>query len=240
MTINKKILAIIGARSGSSLKDKNIRPLGTKPLISWIIRAAKNSKCINRIVVSTDSEKYAKISKKFGAEVPCIRPKKLATKYSPEIDFIKHMLDYLKKEENYIPDIVVRLLATVPFQKSSDIDKIIKLTKKNEYDSAVIISRAKQHPYKALKISNNKKYIVSYKTNKGIDIGKNSNRQLNQKKLDIFFRANTISCKTDIISEHNSLCNNKTGFVIIPNTIDIDNEIDFSFAEHVLRTNKKL
>ena len=64
MTINKKILAIIGARSGSSLKDKNIRPLGTKPLISWIIRAAKNSKCINRIVVSTDSEKYAKISKK--------------------------------------------------------------------------------------------------------------------------------------------------------------------------------
>ena len=128
----KKILAIIGARSGSSLKDKNIKILGNKPLINWIINAAKKSKLINRIVVSTDSKKYLNICKKIGAEVPYLRPKSLASKYSHEMEFIKHMLDFLKKRESYVPDIVIRLLATVPFQKSEDIDKTINLIlKKN-------------------------------------------------------------------------------------------------------------
>ena len=54
---------------------------------------------------------------------------------------------------------------------------------KKKYDSAVIISEAKQHPYKALKILGNKnKYLVSYRTNKGIDVGRNSNRQINKKE----------------------------------------------------------
>ena len=60
-----------------------------KPLIGWILEKAKDSKYINKLVVSTDSEKYAKIAKKFDAEVPCLRPKKLAENFSPEIDFVK-------------------------------------------------------------------------------------------------------------------------------------------------------
>ena len=64
MKSEKKILALIGARSGSKgVKNKNIKKLGDKPLIAWIINSASRSKLINRIIVSTDSKKYARIAK---------------------------------------------------------------------------------------------------------------------------------------------------------------------------------
>ena len=84
---------------------------------------------------------------------PFLRPKNLSRSNSNEIDFVKHALKYLKKRENYTPDIVVRMLATVPFQKTKDIDKLIELILNKKYESAVIVSKAKQHPRKALKIS---------------------------------------------------------------------------------------
>jgi len=96
MHIKKKILAIIGARSGSKeLKNKNIKKLGNKPLIGWIIESAIQSKLINRVIVSTDSKKYARIARKFKAETPILRPKKLSRDNSRELDFIKHMLKCL-------------------------------------------------------------------------------------------------------------------------------------------------
>ena len=241
MKNKKKILGIVGIRSGSSsLKNKNIKILGNKPLVGWILSSAKKSKYINRLVVSTDSKKYAKISQKYGAETPYLRPKHLATKFSDEIGFIKHLINHLRKKENYNPDIVVRLLATVPFQKVTDIDKIIKLVLKNKYDSAVIISKAKQHPYKALKIiGNTKKYLVSFRTNKGIDVGRKNNRQLNEKFENIYFRSNVIACKTKVIRKYNSLCSSKTGYFIIPQTVDIDDEVDFKFANFLLKDSSK-
>ena len=126
--MSKKILAVIGLRSGSKgLKNKNIKKLNGKPLFSYILNSAKKSKYINRIIISTDSTKYEKIVKKFGAEVPFLRPKKYSKNNSEEILFIKDLLRKLKKKENYIPDIIVRLLATSPFQKTKDIDKAIKI-----------------------------------------------------------------------------------------------------------------
>ena len=207
----------MGIRSKSTgLKNKNIKILGNKPLVGWILQAAKKSKYINRLIVSTDSKSYAKIAKKYGAEIPFLRPKNISTKYSDEIEFIKHALNFLKKNENYQPDIIVRLLATVPFQKGSDIDKLINLIIKKKYDSSVIISKAKQHPRKALRIiGNKKKYLVSYVSRKGIDVGRKNNRQINEKNEKIFFRSNVIACKLDVLKKNNSLCNNKTGFLII-------------------------
>ena len=131
--MKEKILGIIGIRSGSTgIKDKNIKLLNGKPLVYWIIKAAKKSKLINRIIVSTDSPKYAKIVKKFGAEVPFIRPKKFAKKNSPDIDYVKHVLIWLKEKENYEADIFVRLMATSPLQRYKDIDCIIKHLKNHE------------------------------------------------------------------------------------------------------------
>jgi CMP-N,N'-diacetyllegionaminic acid synthase len=235
--MKNKILAIIGARSGSKeLINKNIKKLGNKPLMAWIIGAAKKSKLINRVIVSTDSVKYAKIANKFGAETPILRPKQLAKDNSRELDFIKHMLNYLDKKENFKPDIIVRLLATCPFQKTKDIDKLIKLILKKKYESAVIISKARQHPEKALKIVGNKnKRLVSYISNKGTDVGSNNNRQA---YTPAYFRANVIACRPDVIKKNNSLTSKKVGYLIIStnNFVDIDSEIDFKIAKYY-RTN---
>ena len=107
------------------LKNKNIKSFNGKPLISRIIGISLKSKYINRLIVSTDSEKYAKIARSFGAEIPYIRPKKISTDKSHELEFIKHLLKYLKQHENYVPNLIVRLLTTVPFQTTGDIDKSI-------------------------------------------------------------------------------------------------------------------
>ena len=238
--MKKKILAIIGLRSGSKeIKNKNIKKLGNKPLMGWIIDAVKKSKLINRTIVSTDSKKYAKIARGFGAETPFLRPKKLAKDSSKELEFIKYTLKWLNKYENYNPDIIVRLLATCPFQKTKDIDNLIKIVLKKKYDSAVIISKARQHPEKALKIigSKNKK-LVSYINNKGEDVGSSSNRQI---YTTAYFRANVIACKTNVIKKYNSLTSKKVGYLIISekNSIDIDSKIDLNIARHFLSNNKK-
>ena len=79
-----KTICLIPARSGSkSIKNKNILNLGGIPLLAWSIRASKMSKKIQQTIVSTDSKNYANIAKKFGAQVPFIRPKNLSTNFSP-------------------------------------------------------------------------------------------------------------------------------------------------------------
>jgi len=235
---SKKILGLIGIRSGSTgVKNKNIKKLGGKPLVSWILKTAKKSKYINKLVVSTDSKRYGNIVKKFGAEVPYLRPKSLATKNSPEIKYIKHMLNWLKNNENYVPDIVVRMMSTVPFQRTEDIDKIIKhiLSDKN-VDSSVVISEAKQHPLKALKIKKKGKIkqLVSYIGEKSAEVGRPLSRHIYD---PAFFRANVIACRTKVIKNTNSLTGNYVKYHVIPQerAVDIDTELDFKITEFLIR-----
>lgn len=134
MKVSKKsIIAIIPARSGSKgIPDKNIIQFGGYPLISYSIIAAKLSKCINRVIVSTDSAKYAQIAKKYGAEVPFLRPKKFAKDSSPDKEFVIHALWWLKKHEGYIPDYLVHLRPTAPLRRPKDIDKAINIFIQNK------------------------------------------------------------------------------------------------------------
>ena len=87
---NKKILALIPARAGSkSIPQKNIINLGSHPLLAYSIGVARLSKFINRIIVTTDSKKYADIAKRYGAETPFLRPKKYAGDLSLDIEFFQ-------------------------------------------------------------------------------------------------------------------------------------------------------
>jgi len=237
--MQKKILAVIGLRSGSKgLKNKNIKLLGDLPLFVHIVKVAKRSRLINRLIISTDSKRYQKLAIRWGAESPYLRPKRLAKDSSQELDFIKDLLKKLKKEEDYVPDIIVRLLATCPFQKKDDIDRVIKKVLYNDYDSAVVISKSRQHPEKALKIIGlKKKYLTTYISNKPVKIGSCPNRQ----KFKIaYFRSNVIACKRVVISQYNSLTSKKVGYVIIPQSIDIDNKLDFDFANFYLKKNTSM
>ena len=108
-----KVVAIIPARSGSKgIRLKNIKKLNGKPLIQYTIDVAKKCKMIDRILVSTDSQKIANISKKLGVEVPFLRPKKISGDYSSDLDTFKFNENWLNNNLNYKTDIYIHLRYT--------------------------------------------------------------------------------------------------------------------------------
>lgn len=145
-----EILAIIPARSGSkSVKNKNIRILNGKPMMAYSIEHALSCSRINRVIVSTDSEKYASIARQHGAEVPFIRPEEISGDESLDIEVFEHALKFLKENEDYIPDIVVQLRPTYPIRCIEDINNTIKMLIENETaDSIRCLAPAKETPYK--------------------------------------------------------------------------------------------
>ena len=93
----KTLVALIPARSGSKrVPDKNIRPLAGHPLIAYSIAAALQSKIFKTVIVSTDSELYAEIARHYGAEVPFLRPAKIAGDTSPDIEWVEYTLNHLR------------------------------------------------------------------------------------------------------------------------------------------------
>jgi CMP-N-acetylneuraminic acid synthetase len=143
-----KIIAIIPARAGStSIKNKNLIKIKNKPLISFSIAAAKKSKLINRVIVTTDSKNIKKVAIKNGAEVPFLRPKKISGFLSRDIEYLKHCIKLLKKEK-YTPDLIILLRPTTPFREIKIIDEAIQLMIKNKADSLRSVSVAKETPFK--------------------------------------------------------------------------------------------
>jgi len=160
---NKKIIVIIPARSGSkSIKDKNIILYKGKPLISYSIQIALKSKLVNRVIVSTDSKKYANISKKFGAEVPFLRPKKISKNNSNDSEWIFHAIDHLIRKEKYYPDLIIHLRPTSPNRELKIFEKGIKwfLKNKNKPTSMRSVSIFSQPPQKLFKIKN--KFLTGF------------------------------------------------------------------------------
>ncbi len=143
MINNKKIIAVITARAGSKgLKDKNILILNGKPLVTWPIEAALASKYIDRILVSTDDNNIAEISKKAGADVPFLRDKSLAQDNTPSSDVILDVLSSIKKDKiDY--EYLILLEPTSPLTTSEDIDSALEKLEANNYEYNSIISVAK-------------------------------------------------------------------------------------------------
>jgi CMP-N,N'-diacetyllegionaminic acid synthase len=127
------IIAIIPARSGSkSLVDKNIKELSGHPLIAYSIAVAKLSKKIDRVIVSTNSQKYAKIAKQYGAEVPFIRPDEFSTDTATDKDFLVHAMSWLKENEGSMSEYWVHLRPTTPLRYVEAVDNAIDEIKQNK------------------------------------------------------------------------------------------------------------
>jgi CMP-N,N'-diacetyllegionaminic acid synthase len=154
-----KVLAIIPARGGSKgIPMKNIHKLKGKPLLFYTINASLTSKEINRTIVSTNHPKIAKVAKKLGAEV-IKRPQKLSSDKAKVESTMLHVINFLEKNENYIPDVVILLQNTSPLRTNIDIDNAIKIFKKRNLDS--ILSVTKSH-YFIWKKYNNKIIPINY------------------------------------------------------------------------------
>jgi CMP-N,N'-diacetyllegionaminic acid synthase len=152
-----KILSIIPVRGGSKgIPMKNIIKLNGKPLLDYTVHASLQSKKISKTIVSTDNQKITNHALKLGAEV-IPRPKKLSGDKIAIEPVITHVLETLRKKENFIPDLIVLLQNTSPLRNSIHIDESIQLLLKNNYDS--VFSGFKSHYFLWQKNSNNSKPI---------------------------------------------------------------------------------
>lgn len=135
----RRILALIAARGGSKgLKDKNIRLLGGRPLISYSVLPCVESEHIDRVVVSTDSPEIAEIARQFGAEVPFMRPAEEATDTADLGAVYNTCLNRLYQEERYEPEIVLYLFPTYPFKTRKDVDTMIEDIAHRGYETSML------------------------------------------------------------------------------------------------------
>ncbi len=162
MINGKSILAIIPARGGSKgLPGKNLKKLAGKPLVSWTIEQALASKYLDKVIVSTDDDEIADVSRKYGAEVPFKRPPEYATDTASSVDVVLHALDFFKdREETY--DYIMLLEPTSPLRKKNDIDDALeKLSGKPEKDTLVSLGEIHlEHPMIAKKVQDDT--VVQY------------------------------------------------------------------------------
>jgi|TARA_B100001105_G_scaffold159481_1_gene128231 N-acylneuraminate cytidylyltransferase len=143
-----KIIALIPARSGSKrVKNKNIKVLGKHPLIAYTIQSAIESNVFDEIIVSTDSAEIKEISEYYGARVPFLRPAEFSQDTSPDIQWVKHALDYMI-QQNLEYDFFSILRPTSPFRKPSTIKRALNLFMTNDCDSLRAIEKCLQHPCK--------------------------------------------------------------------------------------------
>ena len=127
MLYTNNIVAIVPARSGSKgIVNKNIMPVAGHPLIAWSIAAARLCKHIDRVIVSTDSEEYAAVARKYGAEVPFLRPAVISTDTAQDIGFLMHALLWLAEHEGRVPSLIVHLRPTSPDRDPSIMDQAIE------------------------------------------------------------------------------------------------------------------
>ena len=151
-----EVLALIPARGGSKgLPRKNIRIVGGKPLLAYSIEQALGSRSVTRTVVSTDDEEIAAVAGQWGAEVPFMRPRRLARDGSPDLDVFRHALEWLRDRDGYRCDFVVHLRPTAPVRRAGLIDEAVQAIRRHpNAHSLRSVSCPQQTPYKMWRLSN--------------------------------------------------------------------------------------
>lgn len=229
--MSKKLstICIIPARGGSKrIKKKNIKNFFGKPMISYAINNAKKSKCFDKIIVSTDNELIAKISKKYGAEVPFVRPKKLSNNFTALAPVISHAISELK-EKNIIPDLVCVLLATTPLLNYRHLVNSKKKFLKSNSKFLISVNKFGYPIQRALKINTKKKLSMFDK--KFFD---KRSQDLEEAFHDAgqFYWGNTSSFK-----EQSKILIENTNYYIIDEleTVDIDTHEDWNKAKKIFK-----
>jgi CMP-N,N'-diacetyllegionaminic acid synthase len=225
-----KILALVTARGGSvRLPGKNLRPLGGKPLINWSIETAQDIPEICEILVSTDNESIADVSRQAGALVPWLRPQELSTSEASSVDVALHALNWYEAEKGIVDGLLL-LQPTSPFRTRNTVLNGIALYKKMDMLPVVGVSATNAHPLWAFRIENGE--MLSFVDNSGI---KNRSQDLPPAYI---VNGNFYLSSPTNLRENNSFFGPRTIPLIVESeqeALDIDTEIDFAFAEFIYK-----
>ena len=227
------IIGVIHARGGSKrIPLKNIRPLAGRPLISYMIKAALGSKYLRRIIVSTDHPEIKRISLECGAEVPFIRPEKLSED-CPSEWVTQHAVEFVENQESNKIDVVVSMQPTTPFCLSSDIDKCIDILFSNEEFNAVFsASIVRERPEWMFRVKEN------YRVEPFVEGDLKGDRGIYQSLPQLVTPNGAVyATRRESLFSEGTIIANSAGVHIMPleRSVDIDEPIDFRFAEFLTR-----
>ena len=174
-----EVLAIIPARGGSKgIPRKNIKSFAGYPLIAYSIAAGLQSELTTRVIVSTDDEEIAEVARKWGAQMPFLRPAEFAADNTLDLPVFQHALTWLKERENYVPDIVVQLRPTSPARPVGMVDEAIRLLLNHpEADSVRGVVPADENPHKMWRVDTETGLMHGLLKVDGIDEPYNAPRQ---------------------------------------------------------------
>lgn len=223
-------LAIIPARSGSKgLKDKNIKLLNGKPLLAYTIEAAKESGMFDEIMVSTDSKQYADIAKHWGANVPFLRSNELSNDTASSWDVVKEVIEEYKNLGTEF-DTVALLQPTSPLRTSNDIVEGYKVMKAKEANFVIGVCEMDHSPL----WSNTLPDDLSMENFIRPEVVK-----MPRQSIPTYYRINgaLYIVKTEHLFNSQNIYEKKSFAFIMEkkHSIDIDDQLDLSFAEHTLK-----
>jgi YrbI family 3-deoxy-D-manno-octulosonate 8-phosphate phosphatase len=222
-----KIVAIIPARGGSKgIPRKNIRWLAGKPLIAHTIEQARQTKCLDRVIVSTDDTEIANISSYYGAEVVW-RPAEISGDEASSESALLHVMDYLKLSENYTPDILVFLQCTSPLTLADDIDGTVQALIDDKADTALAVT--------------NFHYFLWHQSPSGDAVGINhikNVRLLRQQRDPQYLETGAVyAMRAQEFQERKHRFFGRTTMYVIPpeRCHEVDEPVDLEIAETLLR-----
>lgn len=226
MLNGKKVMALIPARGGSKgIKRKNVKDLCGKPLIAYTILAAKQSCYIDGVYVSTEDMEIAEIAKRYGAEIPFLRPMKLAEDDSTTLDVVIHAVNNFINKKEW--DALVLLQPTQPLRTVEDIDKTIEFFYQNGRKSTVSISEVNDSPVLM------RYFDPNGELRKLLDMSSTVRRQ----DMPKYYRVNGAVYINAIeeINENTSFNDNQLGFIMEQmHSVDIDEEKDLYLAKYYI------
>lgn len=228
------IVALIPARSGSKgVPNKNIMHLDGIPLIAYSIAAALKSTLIDRVIVSTDSEEYAEIAKNYGAETPFIRPKNISGDTANDVECFKHTVEWLRENENFVPEYFVHLRPTTPIRDPNVLDKAIKDFVCSDYSALRSCHKMSESSYKTFEIENDMFKCV---WNGSSDIeSSNIARQAFPETYDANGYIDIV--RSEMIIKKNLIHGSKVKALITNTAYEVDEISDIDFLEYLIQKN---
>ncbi|MFU0823629.1 acylneuraminate cytidylyltransferase family protein [Clostridium sp.] len=228
---DKRILGVIPARGGSKgIPHKNIINFCGKPLIAHSIEAAKKSKYIDYILVSTDDREIKEVSLKYGAKAPFLRPKEISDDKSKSIDVVVHAINYLRDNDETF-DYVILLQPTSPLRTEKDVDSAIKTIIEKKGRSLVSLCKVDENPILMRTIEGGKLKPI-------LEFGGDNLRRQDLPQFYIFNGAIYINT-VDMLLEDRTFVDEHTIPYIMEKckSVDIDNILDVKIAEYILEEN---
>lgn len=226
------ILAIIPARGGSKgIPGKNIKLLGGKPLLQYTVEAARESKLLSRVIVSTEDSAIIEVAKALGVEVPFVRPAHLATDNSGSLEVVQHALTFFKEQEEFF-DAVCLLQPTTPFREKGSIDEALQQFINRGVDSLVSVREvpAEYNPHWVFEADDQGCLYIATGEQKII--------KRRQELPKAYFRDGSLYVtKTPVILQQNSLYGNSIGYVVSKGNhyVNLDTMKDWEWAEKLLK-----